>query len=89
MSQSKAKTGKVEFFNNKKGWGKIVSNCGKEFFIHHRDIVDPKFFPDGQLEKFRTLARGQFVSFEVQESGKPMDSAVGLIILKDNNGPQE
>ncbi len=75
--------GKVEFFNNVRGWGKIVSEGGEAFFVHHRDIIDKRFFPSGDIEKFRTLKCGQSVSFSVAESNLPMNVAKDVTINND------
>jgi len=57
--------GVVEFFNNVKGWGLIKGEGGQIFFIHHKDIVDERFFPKNKPDKFRTLKDGQLVEFSV------------------------
>ena len=57
--------GNVKFFNNAAGWGIIEGNNGKIFFIHHRDIMDERFFPKDKPQKFRTLKDGQSVEFSV------------------------
>lgn len=75
--------GIVEFFNNEAGWGKIVdAKSGEGYFIHHRDIVDDRFFPKNDIEKFRTLKRNQVVYFEVEQTDKPMDAAIKVRIVE-------
>ena len=76
--------GIVEFFNNEVGWGKIVAHSGEPFFVHHRDITDPRFFPDDDIDKFRTLRRGQRVMFLVSETNKPMNAAYDVIIVEES-----
>lgn len=74
--------GKVAFFDNAAGWGKIISDGGEELFVHHRDIVDKKFYPANDIEKFRTLKRGQRVMFKIeQQADKPMNSVVELELV--------
>ena len=54
--------GKVKWFNDQKGYGFITPDeGGKDLFVHHSAIM-----ADG----FRTLAEGQAVDFEVEESEK-------------------
>ena len=75
-------TGKVEFFNNVAGWGKIVADkTGEAFFVHHRDIKDSSFFPSDSIKKFRTLSAGQPVMFDGSKTEEPMDAALDVIFL--------
>ena len=53
--------GKVKWFNEKKGFGFIEQDGGKDLFVHHTDITG---------EGFKTLSEGQRVSFEVEETPK-------------------
>jgi CspA family cold shock protein len=55
-------TGKVKWFDNRKGFGFIdYESTGKDVFVHHTCI-------DG--EGFKTLKEGETVSFELIESDK-------------------
>ena len=54
-------TGKVKWFDEKKGFGFIEREGGSDVFVHFRDIVG-----DG----FKTLADGQTVEFEVEDGQK-------------------
>ena len=55
-------TGKVKWFNDKKGFGFITPDGGgKDLFVHHSEI---------QSDGFRTLAEGQAVEFEVVQDTK-------------------
>lgn len=74
--------GKVEFFNNPKGWGVIKNEHGESFFVHHKDIVDKKFFPESGPKKYRTLKPGQEVSFVIKETDKPLNQAVDVCFLE-------
>ncbi len=50
-----SKTGKVKWFNPKKGYGFIESDDGEDCFVHFSEI---------QSEGFKTLHEGQAVEFE-------------------------
>ncbi len=55
-------TGKVKWFDDKKGFGFITPEDGsKDLFVHHTAI---------QGEGFKTLSEGQRVSFEIGQSAK-------------------
>ena len=55
-------TGKVKWFNDKKGFGFIEpSEGGKDLFVHMSDI---------QMEGYKTLRDGQNVDYEVAESDR-------------------
>ncbi len=59
---TKMPTGKVKWFDDKKGFGFITPNDGsKDLFVHHTAIAG-----DG----FKTLSEGQSVSFEIGQSAK-------------------
>jgi len=53
--------GIVKWFNDKKGYGFIEWNDGKDLFVHHTSI---------EMPGFKTLAEGDKVSFEVNESDR-------------------
>jgi len=53
--------GKVKWFNEKKGFGFIEQDGGKDLFVHHTAITG---------EGFKTLSEGQRVRFEVEETPK-------------------
>ena len=54
-------TGRVKWFDEKKGFGFIERQDGADVFVHFRSIVG-----DG----FKTLSDGQEVEFEVEEGEK-------------------
>jgi cold shock protein len=54
-------SGKVKWFDNKKGFGFIVQDTGPDVFVHHTAI---------QGDGFKTLNEGEVVDFEVVESNK-------------------
>ena len=51
----------VKWFNDRKGYGFIERDDGKDLFVHHSSI---------DMTGFRTLAEGDKVSFEVNESDR-------------------
>jgi len=53
--------GKVKWFNQRKGYGFIASEDGRDVFVHYSNI-------DG--EGFKTLAEGDDVSFDIAEGEK-------------------
>ena len=55
-------TGTVKWFNNAKGYGFIVQDNGeKDVFVHHTAIT---------MEGYRTLAEGDRVEYEIQQTEK-------------------
>ena len=51
--------GTVKWFNDKKGYGFIRQEEGREIFVHYSSINQPGF---------KTLSEGETVSFEIEES---------------------
>jgi len=58
-------TGKVKWFNNKKGYG-FIEHSDEDVFVHYRQI---------QVEGFRTLREGQTVAYEVNRGPKGLQAA--------------
>lgn len=54
-------SGKVKWFDNKKGFGFIAQNSGQDVFVHHSAISGAGF---------KTLNEGDEVSFEVISGDK-------------------
>ena len=54
-------TGKVKWFDAKKGFGFIEQEGGRDIFVHYTAI---------QGEGFKSLAEGQKVEFEIIEGAK-------------------
>ena len=53
-------TGKVKWFDSKKGYGFITpSNGGQDLFVHHSSL---------QMDGFKTLNEAQTVEYEVGDS---------------------
>jgi CspA family cold shock protein len=53
--------GKVKWFDNKKGFGFILHESGKDVFVHYSSI---------QGQGYKTLAEGEVVNFDIIESTK-------------------
>ena len=53
--------GTVKWFSEKKGYGFIEQNDGPDIFVHFSSITAPGF---------KTLAEGEQVSFDVEESDR-------------------
>lgn len=56
-------SGKVKWFDNKKGFGFIEGEGGKDVFVHHTSI---------SAEGFKTLTEGEIVSYDLIQSDKGM-----------------
>ncbi|MEA3076008.1 MAG: cold shock protein [Actinomycetota bacterium] len=59
-------TGTVKWFNNEKGFGFISQSDGADVFVHHSAI---------DMTGYRSLAEGQAVEFDVQETDKGLQAA--------------
>jgi CspA family cold shock protein len=53
--------GTVKWFSEKKGYGFIEQNDGPDIFVHYSSI---------DTSGFKTLAEGEQVSFDVEESDR-------------------
>ncbi len=54
-------SGKLKWFDNKKGFGFITEESGQDVFVHHTAIVG---------SGFKTFEEGDAVSFEILSSEK-------------------
>lgn len=59
-------TGKVKWFDAKKGFGFIEQESGDDVFVHFREI---------QTDGFKTLNDGQEVEFELETGDKGLQAA--------------
>jgi len=57
--------GKVKWFNDAKGYGFITGEDDKDVFVHFKAINE---------EGFKSLAEGQEVSYDVEESDKGLQA---------------
>ena len=64
-------TGKVKFFNDKKGFGFITMDNGREVFVHQSSII---------AKGYRTLKENDIVKFEIQ-SDMCGDKAVNVELM--------
>jgi CspA family cold shock protein len=55
------KRGKVKWFNDKKGFGFIAQEGGRDVFVHFSNIKG---------EGYKSLAEGQEVEFEIVDGAK-------------------
>ena len=54
-------SGKIKWFDNKKGFGFIAQSSGQDVFVHHTSIAG---------QGFKTLNEGDEVSFDIIPSDK-------------------
>jgi CspA family cold shock protein len=54
-------SGKVKWFNEKKGFGFITDDTGQELFVHHSAI---------KAQGYRLLVEGEVVTYEIVASDK-------------------
>ena len=54
-------SGKVKWFDNKRGFGFIAQDAGQDVFVHHSSIVG---------KGFKTLSEGESVQFDLVNSEK-------------------
>ncbi|MFH0975612.1 MAG: cold shock domain-containing protein [Spirochaetota bacterium] len=53
--------GTVKWFNDQKGFGFITADDGKDYFVHHSNIMG---------NGFKTLSEGAEVQFNIEKSEK-------------------
>jgi CspA family cold shock protein len=54
-------SGKVKWFDNKRGYGFIAQDAGQDVFVHHSSIKG---------NGYKTLVEGEMVQFELVPSDK-------------------
>ena len=57
--------GQVKWFSEKKGYGFIQQDGGKDLFFHYKAI---------QKDGFKSLREGQKVRFEIEETSKGLSA---------------
>ena len=67
-------TGRVKWFDNKKGYGFIEGEGGEDVFVHYSNILS-----DG----FRTLKHGMEVEFRPVESDKGWKAEEVAVVPED------
>ena len=65
-------TGRVKWFDSKKGYGFITAENGKEIFVHFSGIVK---------EGFMSLNEGQTVEFEIGTGAKG-EQAINVTVVE-------
>lgn len=66
-------SGKVKWFNNKKGHGFITGQDGKDVFVHYSALSG---------EGYKTLYPGQTVEYDVVESSYGVQSK-DVVVIKE------
>lgn len=65
--------GKVKWFDNKKGYGFILAEDGREIFVHYTGIVS---------EGFKSLSEGQTVEYEISGGDKGVQAVNVVVVAK-------
>ena len=65
--------GKVKWFDNKKGYGFILAEDGREIFVHYTGIVS---------EGFKSLSEGQTVEYEISSGDKGVQAINVVVVAK-------
>ena len=63
--------GQVKWFNEKKGFGFIISPKGDDIFVHYKDI---------QCEGFKTLQENDVVSYALETGDKGMKAHQVMVV---------
>lgn len=66
------KTGKVKWFDSKKGFGFITSEDNKDIFFHYTGL---------QMEGYKNVAEGDKVTYDT-EKGKKGIQAINIKVIK-------
>ncbi len=64
--------GKVKFYNRNRGWGYIIGQDGKDYFVHHSQI---------QMEGYKIIYQNQVVEFKPFIDRKSQDQAGDVRII--------
>ncbi|EXG87938.1 cold-shock DNA-binding protein family [Clostridium sp. ASBs410] len=65
-------TGKVEWFDPRKGYGFIAGSDGKNVFVHYSNVL---------VDGYKTLEAGQGVGYDVEQTGKG-PKAINVVIQR-------
>ena len=66
--------GTVKWFDNKKGFGFLICEDGKEVFVHFSGIVK---------EGFKSLSEGQQVQFEIETVDRGEQAINVTVVVKE------
>ena len=66
-------TGKVKWFNSKKGYGFITSENGEDVFVHYSGIKSEK--------NFKTLNEGNEATFDVEIDERGLGKAINVQVV--------
>ena len=81
--EDERQTGRIKWFNNKKGFG-FLSNCvtNEDVFIHHTGIELSEESLNSEVNIFKTVIEGEYVSYEkhTDSSGRSVAKKVSGIM---------
>lgn len=73
-------TGKVKWFNDKKGYGFITDSEGKDVFVHYSSIL---------MNGRKSLHEDDFVEFEIGEGTTGREQAINVAVVKSDEKQEE
>lgn len=66
-------TGRVKWFGPARGFGFLIGDDGKEYFVHFKDI---------NMQGYKTLSEGQKVQFNLKEVEKGI-AACNVTVIEE------